>query len=542
MALSHEEYHGVSDEYRKRNCYNSNINLKRVGVPVELTQWQMDELDRCSEDFEYFVETYCKIISLDEGLVNFKMFDYQRRALRKLIDKRFVIWKWPRQMGKSTCIAAILLWNAVFKDKYNIAILANKGDQAREILGRLQLMYEELPWWMQPGVSTWNKGNIILGNRSQVFTAATTGSGIRGRSVNLLYLDEFAFVENDVEFYTGTYPVVTSGTDTKIIITSTPNGMNLFYKLWTEAVQGRNEYSFDEAAWYEHPKRDEAWKQEQLRNMSPRQFSQEFETNFLGSSDTLISGAKLAQLTHIEPLRTLGDNRDFRIYEEPKEGHSYVATVDVSEGIGKDYSVISVIDASEAPFKQVAMLRSNIIDPILLADLANRIGKQYNEAVMIVETNSIGKQCVDALWMDYEYENLLITRAQKSENKIMGGRQQEIGVRTTKRTKMLGCSALKSLLESDQLLINDFDTISELASFIKKGNSFEAEKGKTDDIVMTLVMFAWFTSQPYFHEMIDTNVRMLVRENLLHQEEYNVAFGFLDDGTYDAEEYGTGLF
>lgn len=538
-----ENIHGVDDAHRKANCYNSNINLKRTGVTVEMTEWQLDEYDRCAEDFEYFVENYCKIISLDHGLVKFKMFEYQKRALRKMIDKRFVIWKWPRQMGKSTCIAAILLWNAVFKDKYKIAILANKGDQAREILGRLQLMYEELPWWMQPGVSTWNKGNIVLGNRSEVFTAATTGSGIRGRSVNLLYLDEFAFVENDVEFYTGTYPVVTSGTDTKIIITSTPNGMNLFYKLWTEAVDGRNEYSFDEAFWYEHPKRDEAWKEEQLRNMSPRQFSQEFETNFLGSSDTLISGAKLQQLTYTQPIRVLGENRDFRIYDDPQPGHSYVMTVDVSEGIGKDYSVISVIDVTSPPYKQVAMLRSNIIDPLLLADVAYRIGNQYNEAVCIVEVNSIGKQTVDALWFDYEYENMLISKTHRSENKIAGGRQQDVGVRTTKKTKMLGCSALKSLIESDQLIVQDFDTVSELASFIKSGTSFQAEKGKTDDIVMTLVMFAWFSSQPYFQDMVDVNVRQLVRDNILHQEEYHTAFGFLDDGIDDCDDgVGSGLF
>lgn len=530
----------MSPAWKKANSYNGNINLKKAGTVMEITDEQREELRKCVEDHEYFIENYCRIIDLDKGLVNFKMFPYQKRAVRKLVDHRFNIWKWPRQMGKSTCVAAILLWYAIFNEEYKIAILAHKGDQAREILGRLQLMYEELPWWMQPGVVTWNKGNIILGNRSEVFTAATTGSGVRGRSINLMYLDEFAFVENDVEFYTGTYPVVTSGSTTKIFITSTPNGMNLFYKLWTEAISKKNGYEPDQAHWYEHPRRDEKWKEEQLKNMSERQFSQEFLTEFLGSSDTLISGAKLQQLTYTEPLRILGENRDFRIYNDPEEGRSYVLTVDVSEGIGKDYSVITVIDATTAPFKQVAMLRSNIIDPLLLANLANKIGLMYNEAVVIVETNSVGKQVVDALWFDYEYENVLISKTQKAENKIGGGRQQEIGVRTTKRTKLLGCTALKSLIESDQLVIQDFDTVSELSSFIKDGSSFKAEKGKTDDIVMSLVMFAWFSSQPYFHEMVDMNVRMMVRDNLLHQEEYSVAFGFLDDGT--ESDYSAGLF
>ena len=527
---------------RKAACYNGNINLKKAGTVLQLEQWQLDEIIKCANNHEYFIEQYCRIIDLDKGMVNFKMFPYQKRAVQKLVDHRFNIWKWPRQMGKSTCVAAILLWYAIFNEDYKIAILAHKSDQAREILGRLQLMYEELPWWMQPGVVTWNKGNIILGNRSEVFTAATTGSGVRGRSINLMYLDEFAFVENDVEFYTGTYPVVTSGSTTKIFITSTPNGMNLFYKLWTDAVAKKNEYMVDQAHWHEHPRRDEKWKQEQLRNMSERQFSQEFMTEFLGSSDTLISGKKLQQLTYEEPLRILGENRDFRIYEEPVPGSSYVVTVDVSEGIGKDYSVVSVIDAGQAPFRQVAMLRSNIIDPLILANLVNNIGKQYNEALVIIETNSVGKQCVDALWFDYEYENVLISKTQKSENKVLGGRQQEIGVRTTKRTKLLGCSSLKSLIESDQLLIRDFDCVSELSSFIKKGPSFEAEKGKTDDIVMSLVLFAWFSSQPYFHEMVDLNVRMIVRDNLIHQEEYTVAFGFLDDGTDSDYSANSGLF
>jgi hypothetical protein len=534
------------DGRNRRDCYNGNINLKNAGVNLRLEQWQLDEIDKCREDHQYFIETYCKIIDLDKGLVNFKMFDFQKRAIQKLIDNRFSIWKWPRQSGKSVSVASILLWYALFNFDFTIAILAHKAAQAREIMARIQRMYEELPWWMQPGVKTWNKGNVLLGNHSEIFTSATTGSGVRGRTISVLYLDEFAFVENDVEFYTGTYPVVTSGTSTKIFITSTPNGMNLFYKLWTDAINKKNEYVTDEAHWYEHPKRDEAWKDQQLRNMSERQFNQEFLTEFLGSSDTLISGAKLQQLAFAEPYKTLGDNRDFKIYAEPVKGNSYVITVDVSEGVGRDYSVCTVIDCTAPPFTQVAMLRSNIMDPLLLADLVNKTGKEYNEALVIVETNSVGKQCVDALWIDYEYENVLISRTQRAENVIKGGniKQIEYGVRTTKRTKLLGCSSLKSLIESDQLKVQDFDTIVELSSFVKRNNSYQASDGKTDDIVMTLVMFGWFASQPYFHEMVDVNVRRLVHDNLLHQDEYSVPFGFLDDGTDDSEfiQYPSSMF
>lgn len=526
---------------RKEESYMGTGKLKRTGVQVSLSQEQLDELDRCAEDPEYFIEHYCKIISLDEGLVNFRLFGYQKRMVSLVLKHRFTIFKWPRQMGKSTTVAAILLWHVVFNEEYNVAILANKRDQAAEIMQRLQLMYEELPWWMQPGVSVWNKGNIKLGNRSTAFIAATGGTGIRGKSVNLVYLDEFAWVDNDAEFYTSTYPVVTSGTSTKIIITSTPNGMNLFYKIWTDAENGRNEYKHDEAYWYDHPKRDEAWKEEQLRNMSERQFDQEFLCKFQGSTDTLLSPAKLEQLTYIEPTRLMGDQKEFKIYEECQPGHAYAITVDVSEGIGKDFSVITVIDATKAPFRQVAMLRSNIIAPLILADLAYKVGMQYNEAVIIVENNSIGGQVVDSLYYDYEYENILRSKNKDNDASMTGPGRARNGVRTTNKTKLLGASTLKSLVESDQLVIVDYDTVVEFNSFIKKGKSWEAEKGKTDDIIMTLVMFAWFSSQPYFSEMIDTNIRALVRHNLLQQEEYSCAFGFLDDGL--EEDFSThGLF
>lgn len=520
----------------KIDCYNGVHNLKKAGITVQLTAWQAEEMYKCKTDIHYFVNNYCKIISLDHGLVNFKTYSYQNRMLEKIENNRFSIFLWPRQMGKSTTVAAMLLHCIVFNQEYKIAILAQKADQAREILGRLQLMYQELPWWMQPGVITWNKGNIILGNRSEAFTSATKGSGVRGKSINMLYLDEFAHVDNDVEFYESSYPVVTSGTTTKIVITSTPNGMNLFYNLCTKAERGENEYVFDRALWSEHPKRDQKWYEEQMRNMTERQFEQEFDCGFLGSSGTLISPAKLQQMVAHEPIKLLGDNREFKIYKDPIPDHQYVLTVDVSEGVGKDYSVISVIDVTEAPFEQVAMMRSNIMSPLLLSDLANRTGLAYNNAVIVVESNTYGKQVTDSLWYDYEYENMLITKPHQQDAKITGaGQKSQPGVKTSKKTKLLGCSTLKGLVESNQLLINDAETIYEFSTFIKKGTSYQAEQGKCDDIVMSLVIFAWFSSQPYFADMIDANVRLLVRDNLLQQDEYTTAFGFLDDGTDDSE-------
>jgi hypothetical protein len=510
----------------KENSYNGNGKLKKAGVRLPITEEEKAEYFRCKNDFFYFLENYCKIISLDEGLVNFKLYPYQRQMMQMMDTNRFNIFLLPRQMGKTITVAAYLCWAAIFNKRYTIAILANKADQAREIMSRLQLMYEELPWYMQPGVKTWNKGDIWLGNGSKVFTAATTGSSVRGKSLNMVYLDEFAFVENDVEFYTSTYPVITSGKKTKVIITSTPNGMNLFYKLWTDAVELRSEYKHLQVHWSEHPNRDEKWKNDQMRNMDEKQFNQEFGCEFLGSTDTLISGNKLQQLTYKEPI---GGDQHFKIYEEADKEKSYVITADVSEGIGKDYSIISVFDVSTAPYKQVAIYRSNIIPPLMLSEAVYRIANMYNEAVVIVESNNMGSDVCNSLWNDYEYENMLITRNKNNESQIREGRMSSVGIRTTSKTKLIGCSSLKALIESNTLLTVDFETYKELTTFIKKGKSYEAEKGKYDDIVMSLVLFAWFVHQPYFSEMVDLNVRALTKDNLY--DEYSSCMGFFTDGT-----------
>lgn len=514
-------------DFIKEHSYNGNGKLKKAGVRMPITEEEKEELIKCRDDFFYFLENYCKIISLDEGLVNFKLYEYQKKMMKMMDDNRFNIFLLPRQMGKTITVAAYLCWCAIFNRRFNIAILANKADQAREIMSRLQLMYEELPWYMQPGIKTWNKGDIWLGNGSKVFTAATTGSSVRGKSLNIVYLDEFAFVENDVEFYTSTYPVITSGKKTKVIITSTPNGMNLFYKMWTDAVEGRSRYEHLQVHWSEHPNRDENWKQDQMRNMSEKQFNQEFGCEFLGSTDTLLSGSKLQQLTFVTPIG--GDEKFFKIYQEPKKDSVYVVTTDVSEGIGKDYSVVSVFDVTQAPYHQVALYRSNIVPTLLLSEAVFRIATMYNEAIVIVESNNMGSDVCNSLWNDYEYENMLITRNKNNESHIREGRASSVGIRTTKKTKLIGCSSLKALIESNTMTIVDYETVKELTTFIKKGTSYEAEKGKNDDIVMTLVLFAWFVHQPYFSEMVDVNVKALTKDNLY--DEFSICLGFFADGT-----------
>ena len=519
----------LTREFKKRNGYNGDERLKKVGVRLGLTEEQQLEFDRCSVDMEYFIRHYCKIVTLDAGIQYFDLYDYQLRALNKLKDNRFIIWKWPRQSGKTTVVAAALLWYALFNLEFEIAIMAQKGSQAAEILKRIKVMFENLPWWIQPGVSVWNKGNVIFGNGSEIFTGA---GELRGRSVNLFYWDEYAFVENAEQTYTANYPIITSGKTSKLFITSTPKGLNHFYKLWMGSVNGQNGFVRDEAFWHEHPLRDEAWKEEQIRNTSERQFRQEFGTEFLGSSDTLISGEKLGSLAFEDPIALLNDKKDYHIYENPTPGRSYALCVDVSEGIGKDYSVINVIDVTKLPFRQVAMLRDNYIDPLELAYLIQQVGTSYNEALVLIETNSIGKQTSDSLWLDMEYENMLMTRpstGKKADDLPGVGKSRDYGLRTTRRTKAIGCTALKSLIENDMLIIRDFETISELSSFVKTGTSFAAVSGKHDDTVMSLVLFAWFSQQNYFADMVDLNVRKLIVDNYRQQNDFAI-FGVLNDG------------
>lgn len=511
-------------------CYLGNPKLKRANIKIPYTQEQVDEFIHCQSDILYFIRNYVNIVSLDHGMIKFDMYPFQEEMIKSFRDNRFSINLLARQMGKTTSVAAYLLWEATFNKNMRIAILANKGDTAREILSRLKSMFEDLPWFLKPGVVEWNKGSIELSNGTKIISAATSSSSIRGQSMNIIYLDELAFIQNDVEFFTSTYPVISAGKTTKVIITSTPNGMNLFYKLWTEAKTGKNMFVPKEFLWYHHPDRDDKWKEETLRNISQKQFDQEFNCIFMGSSDTLISGHKLQQLTFDDPIE-VDEQELYKVYEAPIEGHTYSATVDVGEGIGKDYSVISVFDITQQPYRHVAVYRNNIIPPLMLSDVVYKIAKKYNEAFVVVESNTVGKITADSLYYDFEYENMLTGSVKDSENVVSAG-AGHIGVRTTRKTKALGCSSMKAMIESDTLLTTDFMTVSELTTFIKKGNSFQAEEHKTDDIVMTLVIFSWFASQSYFEDVTNVNMRATIKENFARlEDQQHLVFGFYDDGT-----------
>jgi len=524
----------------QKDSYRDNPLLKKVGVEHQYTEEQVAEYIKCSKDPVYFCMNYIKIVNVDEGLINFKMWDFQKEMINLFKDNRFVITKCPRQVGKTTTTVGYLLWATIFTDSQNVAVLANKGSLARDILAKYQLAYENLPQWLQQGVVTWNKGNVELENGSKVIAASTSSSAIRGGSFNIVFLDEFAFVPNNIanEFFNSVYPVISSGKSSKIIIVSTPNGMNLFYKLWMDSIEKRNNYKNFEIHWSMVPGRDDVWKEETIRNTSERQFAQEFETEFLGSSNTLISGYKLQQLRYTNPI---AEHDKMKIYEHPiKEGvndsksdHLYCIAVDVSEGKNLDSSAFSVIDISTTPYRQVATYSSSSISPILFPTVIVNAARVYNDAYILVEINN-NPQVADFIHSDLEYENLLkVFTGNKKPQQLSAGfaRGIQMGLKMSPQVKSVGCSNLKTLIEGDKLIVNDFDTYSELTTFEQHKTSFAAAEGANDDLVMTLVIFSWATTQQYFREIVNHDLRKQIQlENMNQIDEDVLPAPIIDDG------------
>ena len=519
------------------DVYLGNPNLKKANTPIEFTEEQVIEFLKCKEDPVYFANNYIKIVSLDEGLTQFHPYHFQEKLINRFHENRFNICKMPRQTGKSTTVVSYLLHYAVFNDSVNIGILANKAATARELLGRLQTAYENLPKWMQQGIIAWNKGSMELENGSKILAASTSASAVRGMSFNILFLDEFAFVPNHVadSFFASVYPTITSGKNTKVIIVSTPHGMNHFYRMWHDAEKQKNDYIPTDVHWSEVPGRDLEWKEQTIKNTSEQQFKIEFECEFLGSIDTLITAAKLKSLVYDDPIKR---NAGLDIYEEPKEDHTYVVTVDVARGVEKDYSAFCVCDTTSFPYRLVAKYRNNTIKPILFPNIIRDVSKAYNQAFILVEVNDIGDQVASIIHMDLEYDNILMCSMRGRAGQVVGqgfsGKKTQLGVKMSKTVKKIGSLNLKALIEDDKLLVSDLDVISELTTFIQKSGSFEAEEGCNDDLAMCLVIFAWLVQQDYFKEMTDNDVRKKIYEDQRDQIEADMApFGFISDGLDD---------
>jgi len=531
------------------SVYLGNPNLKKANVQQTWTKEEVEEYAKCMKDPIYFIQQYIKIVSLDEGLIPFKLYDFQKEMVGTFHNNRFTICKLPRQSGKSTTIIAYLLHYVLFNPSVNVAILANKAATARDLLGRLQLAYENLPKWLQQGVMSWNKGSLELENGSKILASSTSASAVRGGSYNIIFLDEFAYVPANVaeQFFSSVYPTISSGKTTKVMIVSTPHGMNMFYKLWNDAENERNSYIPIEVHWSEIPGRDVAWKEETIKNTSVSQFNTEFECEFLGSIDTLITPQKLRTMSYKNPTQS---NAGIDLYEKPEPGRTYVLVADVSRGTKNDYSAFLIFDVSEMPYRIAAKYRDNEIKPLLFPSKIYDVARAYNQAFVTIEVNDIGEQVASALQYDLEYDNLVMASMRGRAGQILGGGfsggRAQLGVRTTKAVKKIGCSNLKQLIEDNKLIIEDLDIISELSTFIVKGSSYEADDGCTDDLVACMFIFAWMTDQTYFKELTDMDIRQtMMREQQDALEQDMAPFGFVVTGLEDenigemVDEYGT---
>jgi len=507
----------VGHEFKQLHSYQGNINLKKAGTSLQFSPEEIEELLRCQEDPQYFIEKYVKIVHVDRGIINFIPYPYQVKMANAIKNDRFTIFKLPRQSGKTTIVVGMMLWYALFNETFSIAILANKGDQAQEILARIKVAYEWLPWFLQQGIMKWNERSIALENGAVIFTSATSGDAIRGRSMNLVYLDEFAHIHSNMQekFFTSVYPTISSGTSTKVIVTSTPNGLNYFYKIWMDAINKRNSYTPIDVHWSETPGRDEAWKQETIKNTSEEQFAQEYETEFIGSSNTLILPRVLHKLAFIEPL-IKRDNDMLKFYSHPSPGRTYITVVDTSRGGGGDYSAFIVFDVTQTPFTIACTYRNNLINALLYPNVIFEAARHYNNSEVLIETNDIGEQVANMLYLDLEYEHVLSTHLNGKTGQTLGfgtHTNTRRGVKTSTPVKKTGCVMLKSLIENDKLRVEDEQIINELYRFVQKGSSFEAENG-SDDLVMCCVLFAWLVNQPLFKDLTNSDVRSTIyKEN-----------------------------
>ena len=524
--------------------YNGNVNLKRKGTDVEFSQEMISEFLKCAKDPIYFSEKYIQIVHVDHGLIPIKMYDYQKEICTAITENRRVTVNTSRQAGKTTTAVAVILHYIIFNDFKTVALLANKGDAAREILDRIKIAYEALPAWLQQGVIEWNKGSVEFENGCKIIAGSTSSSAIRGKSISFLYIDETAFVENWDEFFASVFPTISSGNTTKILFTSTPNGLNRFYKTCVGAQEDKNGYIYVEVPWNKVPGRDDKWKKETLAAMDfdQQKFSQEFECAFLGSSGTLIEGSKLKTMVDLTPV---AQTQTVKVYEQPQQGHVYCCIVDVSRGKGLDYSAFQIIDVTQMPYKQVCVYRDNNITPIDYAEIIYRSIERYNEAYTLIEVNDIGEQVSEVLHYEFEVDTLMFTESAGRAGKRLStgfSKNSDKGIRTTKNVKSIGCNMLKMLIEQDQLIINDFQTINELSTFSRRGNSYEAESGTHDDLVMCLVLFGWMTDQTFFKEVTDINTIDKLRsrnEEELMESLLPIGFNTYDEDILEEEQLGT---
>lgn len=503
-------------------AFRHNRKLKRPGIKIEWTEEQILEFSRCAEDPEYFIRKYVKIVHIDKGVVPFDLYDYQAKFLKLVHENRFVTARMARQMGKSTVVAAYICWYLIFNKNKQVMILANKSSTAKEILSRVMLAYENVPVWLQKGVVAWNKGSFELENGSKCGHGSTSSSAIRGMSISLLFIDEVAHIPKKLweAFYDSVYPTVTSGEESRIILVSTPLGLNHFYDIHTKAMNGESNFKYIDVTWEQHPNRDEKWKQETIANTSVQRFAQEFECDFVGSSRTLINPGTLFDIT---PAQAIYEDPHLKIFNPPEKGHIYFLSADPSLGTGGDYAAFQVFDISEFPFREVASYKNNQISTTIFPDIIFEIANRYNKAYVLVELNNGGHEVANSLWLDLEYENLL---SYKDKQDMVGQGQTKRGIWTSTRTKKIGCSKIKELVEKRRVLLQSKDTINQLKFFVDKGDGkYSAEDGHNDDLVMCAVNFSFYVTTRLFKNSVYDGSNLIDMRTEFEQDRENTISG-----------------
>jgi len=491
----------------KQNLYfNGNPKLKAANATIDYTDEQIQEIVKCMDDFVYFCVNYIKIIDQDSGkVIAFDLYDYQREMAQIYKDEKRVIILAPRQCGKSIFTIAYLLWVGTFNDYKNIILVANKESTAKKTLRKLKEMYFYLPFWMKQGLTEWNKKQISFENGTNIYAESTSSSGNRGDTASIVFLDEAAIIEKNLwdEFYTSVYPTIASVKSAQIIITSTPKGYNHFYQLWSMALNKQNDYKPFRVKWNEVPGRDQNYKTKTVAafgggSKGLRKWRQEFECFFTGSGGTLIEGQVLEDLKPAIILESRMDDK-FNIYEYPEEDAQYCLIGDVAEGVGGDYSTCQIFKIDfQNSHKQVATFRDNMIKTNEFNTVIDQICKYYNNALAIVESNTYGREVLNRLVFEDEYENVFFEFDAK-----------DYGLKMTTLTKKIGNSYLKSNIEDSKIVLVDFETISELSKYVLRSNVYRADDGQHDDLVTPLVLFSYFLSKKELIEnwlTVDNNV------------------------------------
>jgi hypothetical protein len=537
--------------------YGGNPLLPLPGDEVQLTAEELVEFAKCMRDPLYFISTYVKISNVDEGITSFTPYQFQEAIIKELQDNRFVIAKLPRQCGKSTVIVCgYFLWYVLFNTDVSVALLANTEDTAIMLLDRLKNSFELLPRFLKQGVEKWDQKLLKFANKARVRAAATSGSAIRGDTFNIVFLDEFAFVPANIalEFMASVFPVISSGKSTKLFIVSTPNGFNLFYRLFTDSVKSLNSfknlaYTWRDVYFARNPNATEAealqWADEAIKNMAGnrQKFQQEFECDFLGSANSLVAPWKLAQIDWRVPMEVRGK---LRIYEKPVflseagPAHVYLVTVDVAQGQQLDSSVAQVIDITTSPFKQVAVYQDDSIKPAQFAPIIAQIGNWYNKAFLFFEVNGEALLTAQICQEELEYENLIQIFMHKKKGQQMSAGHAlnaKVGLKSSVATKRIGCTGLKSLMENDKLIVNDYETMTQLTTFVGKPDKrglltvYEAEIGNHDDCISPLVLLGWLTAQSAFENYVGLNMRQLLTGGGDPVDLEPPLLGFFDEGT-----------